>query len=50
MYCCTVCDYEVRVNKMISVEEMRKFGTDIVQNIIETVGNVMSVTKQINMF
>jgi len=50
MHCGTVCGYEVGVNGMISVEEIRKTVTDKLQNSIETAVQVVSVTKQINMF
>ena len=45
-----VCGYEVRVNEMICIEEMRKTVTDKQQNNIETAVQVVSVTEQINMF
>jgi hypothetical protein len=50
MYCGTVCGYEVRVNEMISIDELRKTVTDKLQNSIETAVQVVSVTKQINVF
>ena len=50
MHCGTVCGYEVRVNEMICIEEMRKTVTDKQQNNIETAVQVVSVTEQINMF
>jgi hypothetical protein len=50
MYCGTVCGYEVRVNEMICIEEMRKTVRDKLQNSIEKAVQVMKVTEHINMF